>query len=168
MVIQSWISLPRFEGSSSPMYACWHFRGNPAAYSMMLWWFGWVRGNKWFHKRLDCWLVGLCCLMTSGLSKDIRCHVWPYFLYTSANQQIRHQATHKVGCQPGDFAYDHFNIPPGFVWVYMSCFKIIPLLLNRCNWKPVRRHFLPHALPICLNVQISGILWLFGQLRTCI
>ena len=23
---------------------------------------------------------GLCCLMTSGLSKDIRCHVWPYFL----------------------------------------------------------------------------------------
>ena len=22
---------------------------------------------------------GLCCLMTSGLSKDIRCHVWPYF-----------------------------------------------------------------------------------------
>ena len=25
------------------------------------------------------WLVGLCCLMTPGLSKDIRCHVWPYF-----------------------------------------------------------------------------------------
>ena len=65
-------------------------------------------------------LVGLCCLMTSGLSKDIRCHVSPYFLYTSANQQIRHQATHKVGCQPGDFAYGHFNIPPGFVSVYMS------------------------------------------------
>ena len=21
------------------------------------------------------WLVGLCCLMTPGLSKDIRCHV---------------------------------------------------------------------------------------------
>ena len=34
--------------------------------------------------------------------------------------QIRHQATHKVGCQPGDFAYGHFNIPPGFVWVYMG------------------------------------------------
>ena len=26
----------------------------------------------------------------------------------------------KVGCQPGDFAYDHFNLPPGFVWVYMG------------------------------------------------
>ena len=23
-----------------------------------------------------------------------------------------------MGCQPGDFAYDHFNLPPGFVWVY--------------------------------------------------
>ena len=30
------------------------------------------------------------------------------------------QATHKVGCQPGNFAYDHFNLPPGFVWVYMG------------------------------------------------
>ena len=28
-----------------------------------------------------------------------------------ANQQIRHQATHKVGCQPGDFAYGHINLP---------------------------------------------------------
>ena len=25
---------------------------------------------------------------------------------------------HKVGCQPGDFAYGHFNIPPGFVWTF--------------------------------------------------
>ena len=63
---------------------------------------------------------GLCCLMTPGLSKDIQCHVWPYFLEARANQQIRHQATHKVGCQPGDFAYCHFNLPPGFVWVYMG------------------------------------------------
>ena len=26
--------------------------------------------------------VSLCRLMTTGLSKDIRCHVWPYFFYT--------------------------------------------------------------------------------------
>ena len=26
-----------------------------------------------------CVWFGLCCLMTSGLSMDIRCHVWPYF-----------------------------------------------------------------------------------------
>ena len=27
---------------------------------------------------------------------------------------------HKVSCQPGDFAYGHFNLPPGFVWVCMA------------------------------------------------
>ena len=43
----------------------------------------------------------LCSLMAPGLSEYIRCHVWPYFLEL-ANHQIRHQATHKVGCQPGD------------------------------------------------------------------
>ena len=46
-------------------------------------------------------VVGLCCLMTPGLSMDIQCHVWPYFSKL-ANHQIKHQATHKVGCQPGD------------------------------------------------------------------
>ena len=48
--------------------------------------------NVWFD---------LCCVMTPGLSKDIRCHVWPYFSKLAIHQ-IRHQATHKVGCQPGD------------------------------------------------------------------
>ena len=43
----------------------------------------------------------LCCLMTSGLSKDIQCHVIVYFSKL-ANHQIRHQVTHKVVCQPGD------------------------------------------------------------------
>ena len=45
--------------------------------------------------------VSLCCLLTPGLSKDIRCHERPYFSKI-ANHQLRHQATHKVGCQPGD------------------------------------------------------------------
>ena len=52
-----------------------------------LWW-PWV----WF---------GLCCLMTPGLSKDIQGHVHHTFSKV-ANHQTRHQATHKVGCQPGD------------------------------------------------------------------
>ena len=44
----------------------------------------------------------LCCLMTPDLRKDVRCHVWPcIFFKTLANSQIRHQATHKMGCQPG-------------------------------------------------------------------
>ena len=66
----------------------------------------------------------------------------------SANHQIRHQATHKVGCQPGDCTWSlglnifyssqdmindqteqkamfsplhgHFYLPPGFVWVCMD------------------------------------------------
>ena len=39
--------------------------------------------------------------MTPGLSKDIQYHVWPYFCKLAIHQ-IRHQVTHKVGCQPGD------------------------------------------------------------------
>ena len=35
--------------------------------------------------------------MTPNLSKDIRCHVWPYFFSKLAIHQIKHQATHKVG-----------------------------------------------------------------------
>ena len=47
--------------------------------------------------------------------------MYDHTFYKLVNHQIiRHQATHKVGCQPGDFAYGHFNIPLGFVWVYMG------------------------------------------------
>ena len=49
---------------------------------------------KWF-------VLFLCCLMTSCFSKDMQCHVWPYF-FELVNHQIRHQGTHKVGCQLGD------------------------------------------------------------------
>ena len=35
--------------------------------------------------------------------------MYDHTFYKLANQQIRHQATHKVGCQPGDFAYGHFQ-----------------------------------------------------------
>ena len=46
------------------------------------------------------------------LLKDIRCHVWPYSSMLAYNQ-IRRQATHKMGCQPGD-------LPHVFVWVSMN------------------------------------------------
>ena len=36
---------------------------------------------------------------------------------TFANYQIRHQATHKVGCEPGDGI---LNLPQGFVWACMG------------------------------------------------
>ena len=37
-----------------------------------------------------------------------------------AIQQIRHQATHNVGCQSSDYVISHFNLPQGFVWVSMG------------------------------------------------
>ena len=36
------------------------------------------------------------------------------------SQQIRYQATRKVGCQPGDFVYSHFNLLSGFESVYQG------------------------------------------------
>ena len=45
----------------------------------------------------------LCCLMTPGLSKDNQSYVTYNLLYAMlANHQIRHQATCKMGRQPGD------------------------------------------------------------------
>ena len=35
-------------------------------------------------------------------------------------KQVQISRSDRVGCQPGDFAYGHFNIPPGFVWVHMG------------------------------------------------
>ena len=49
--------------------------------------------------------------MTAGLSKDIQCHVQPYFFTMLANRHIKYQATSKVGYQPGDRRWS-------FVWVY--------------------------------------------------
>ena len=46
--------------------------------------------------------------------------MYDHTFYKLPNQQIRHQATHKVGCQPEDFAYGHVNLPQGFVWVCMG------------------------------------------------
>ena len=43
-----------------------------------------------------------------------------FFINKCKSADQAYQATHKVDCQPGDFAYGHFNIPPGFVWVYMG------------------------------------------------
>ena len=45
--------------------------------------------------------LGLWCLMTPGLSKDI-CVKYEHNFSKLANHQTRHQATHIVGCQPGD------------------------------------------------------------------
>ena len=48
--------------------------------------------------------LSLCCLMTPDLRKDIRCT-----FSKLANQQIRHQATQKVGRQPGDCIWSLYS-----------------------------------------------------------
>ena len=62
---------------------------------------------------------GLCCLMTPGLRKDIRCHEWPY---TFLNLQITSPniRPHIKWILSLVIAYGHFTLPQGFVWVCMG------------------------------------------------
>ena len=61
----------------------------------------------------------LCCLMTLGLNMDIQCYVWTILFPILANHQIRHQASHREGCQPGNCRWSLY-LPRGFVWVCMG------------------------------------------------
>ena len=56
------------------------------------------------------WL-GFGCLMTPGRSKDIRCHVWPYFLNLT-----NHQITHMKWVVRLVIAYGNFNQPGDWKW----------------------------------------------------
>ena len=61
--------------------------------------------------------LGLCCLMTPGLSKDIRCHVRMTILFLNlqiTRSDIRPHIKWAVSLM---IAYGHFNLPQGFVWV---------------------------------------------------
>ena len=52
------------------------------------------------------WLVGLCYLMTPGLSEVIQSDIQYDNTFSKlANHQTRLTLTHKVGCQPGDFMW---------------------------------------------------------------
>ena len=91
--------------------------------------------TQWWSKciRLDQWFISsyitpyieigigkslvLCCWMTPGLRRDIRCHEWPLFLML-ASQQISHQLSHEVTCQSGDCRCPR-NPPQGFWWKCM-------------------------------------------------
>ena len=59
---------------------------------------------------------GLCCLIIPGLSKDIRCHVQPYFFLNLqvTESDIRPHIKWAVSLV---ITYGHFNLPQGFVWV---------------------------------------------------
>ena len=69
--------------------------------------------------------------MTPGLSKDVSCHVLPYFSKLVNHHQLRHQATHKVDCQPGDCIWSlEFSL--GFVWYIWGYVLVIGL--DFYNW----------------------------------
>ena len=64
--------------------------------------------------------LDLGCLMTRGLRKDIRCHVWPYFFLNLqiARSDIRPHIKWAVSLVM--IAYGHFNLSQGLKWVCMG------------------------------------------------
>ena len=60
-----------------------------------------LKNKCYTWKPITVWVCFLCCLMTTGLSKDIWCHVWPDYSMLAIHQ-ARHHATSKLDCQPGD------------------------------------------------------------------
>ena len=86
-------------------------------------WFGW-QYNLVHILNLEnkVWVRVLCCLMTSSLSKGIRCRVWSYSVsyLQITRSDIR---PHKVGCQPSDCRWS-FNLLCGYVLVnILYCIK---------------------------------------------
>ena len=65
----------------------------------------------------------LCCLMTPGLSKDIRCQVRPYFFKTSESLD---QTSGHTQIELFVIAYCRFNCPQGFEFVCMGNMLTLP------------------------------------------
>ena len=62
----------------------------------------------------------LNCFMTPGLISVRTFSVMCDHIFSKlANHQISHQATHKLGCQPGDCIWSLLSYS-GFVWVCMG------------------------------------------------
>ena len=57
--------------------------------------------------------------------------MYVHYFSKLANHQIRHQATHKVGCQPDDYS----NLSQGFVWVCMGSYTHL-ITPKRISLKP--------------------------------
>ena len=58
--------------------------------------------NYKMQAKFLCEVGWVCFLMTPGLHKDIWDIMYDHAFSKLANHQIRHKATQKVGCQPGD------------------------------------------------------------------
>ena len=86
----------------------------------------WVLCNVWFRNivgrhngvvHIYAWF-GLCCLMTSGFRKDIRCHVWPYFFLNLQTTRLDMRPHIKWAVSLmiafGHFIYIHIRV--GNIW----------------------------------------------------
>ena len=117
--------------------------------------------------------------MTCDLNKNIQCHVWPYFSNRLTNHQIRHQASHKVGCQ----AWWLHMVLRGCVGMYtLTLPTLSPLRVNlklqRWNrWtklfgdnratcvKALRHHFGTLVRQVMLMQRVMGNSTLWSPLR---
>ena len=70
------------------------------------------------------------------------------FLWLQKNHQIRHQATHNMGCRPGDWRCS-VNLPQGFVWVCMGWHALYYLLEGIHAFEVPRR-----ALKTCFSCYL--------------
>ena len=75
--------------------------------------------DTWSQYGLVWFGLVLCCLMTPGSVRTFGV-MHDHTLSQLANQQVRHQATHKLRCQPGDCIYGPFSISKGLVWICMG------------------------------------------------
>ena len=94
---------------------------------------------------------GLCCLMTSGLSKDIRCHVWPYFFINKCRSDIRPHIKWAVSLVILHMVTSIFlQGLCGYIWVNILTLapwrgpfnsKIVLIIANRMDWTGLQRLF---------------------------
>ena len=96
-------------------------------------------------KVLNFWKLvwfGLCCLMTPGLSKDIRCHVWPYFFWTckSPDQTLGHTERGLSAWWLHMVTLIFLRGLCGYVWVNiltLSPQRVMMIQTSYCSLKPL-------------------------------
>ena len=117
--------------------------------------------NLWCRSHMvpvqDAFWVGLCCLMTSGLSKGIRCHVWPYF-FTNKCKSADQTSGHTKSAVSLVILHMVTSIflqgLCGYIWV-----NILTLSPRRLSIKKVwELHILDNSIFFCTEVmQLTSI-----------
>ena len=81
-----------------------------------------ARGRVWLS-------FCLCWLMAQRISKDIRWHLWLLFLHLQITRSDI--SLHIKWVVRMVIAYDHFNLPQSFVWVYIGWYNHFIIHLMR-------------------------------------